>query len=346
MNRPLPTRTRSRGRRVLFGVLAIAVSLSLVFAMLEVALRIVYADSLDFSMEMWKYATQLKQTVDDPKLSFAHIPGRRAHLMGVDVQINSLGLRDREYTRDKAANTFRILLLGDSTTFGWGVRAEDTVAKLLEADLNAARGPGAPTFEVLNCGVGNYTTVQEVAFYDRVGHTLQPDLVILQFFINDAEPVPRENKGLFMERLYAAAFLSSRLDVTLRSTGARPGWKSYYASLYDEGRPGWEAAQEALRRLARETRHRGTRLLVTLLPELREINGRYPFTVAHDKVKAVLRAEAVPTLELIEGLKNQGPEATLWVTPLDSHPNRKANLLVAKQVRHWIDQNPVSQGLR
>jgi hypothetical protein len=45
-------------------------------------LRLAFARSLDFSMEMWKYAVSLKQPVEDARLSFAHRPNRTAFLMG------------------------------------------------------------------------------------------------------------------------------------------------------------------------------------------------------------------------------------------------------------------------
>jgi len=44
----------------------------------------------------------------------------------------------------------------------------------------------------------------------------------------------------------------------------------------------------------------------------------------------------VPVVDLIDGLRNHGPEITLWVTPLDDHPNGKANALIAAQLRDAI----------
>src|ERR1017187_2261921 len=55
----------------------------------EAILRVKFARSLDFSMEMWKYAATLKHPVADPHLSFAHIPNSSAFLMGAPVSINS-----------------------------------------------------------------------------------------------------------------------------------------------------------------------------------------------------------------------------------------------------------------
>ena len=54
----------------------------------------------------------------------------------VQVKINSKGLRDNEYPYEKPDDTYRILMLGDSFTFGYGVNIEDTMAKVLEENLN------------------------------------------------------------------------------------------------------------------------------------------------------------------------------------------------------------------
>jgi len=191
-------------------------------------------------------------------------------------------------------------------------------------------------FEVINAGVGNYGTVQEVTYYTERGRAFHPDLVVLQYFINDAEPVPRETKSFLRDRSYFIAFAISRFDGILRVAGRRPGWQDYYASLYDEGQPGWRAAKMAFADLARQTKNEGTRLLVALLPELHQINGEYPFAREHALVRSVLAAHGVPTLELIDGLRGHGPESSLWVTPLDDHPNAKANGLIAAQTKRWI----------
>jgi lysophospholipase L1-like esterase len=312
---------------VLNGVVMI-LTILIACVILEIGLRIAFARSLDFSMEMWKYAAQLKQPVANPELSFAHRPGTSAFLMGAEVSINSHGHRDREFSLEKPPGTYRIVLLGDSTTFGWGVTTEETVAKILEGELNKRQVPGYSRFEVINAGVGNYNTVQEVTHYMTYDRAFKPDMVILEYFINDAEPVPKEREPGLLGKSYLLAFAVSRFDAMLRLTGARPNWKEYYAALYEDGRPGFEGTRAAFGKLADVTRADGTPLLVTILPELREMNNGYPFEAAHKKVKDTLAAKNVPVLELIDGLRGHGPEDTMWVTPADDHPNGKANALV------------------
>jgi hypothetical protein len=302
----------------------------------ELALRIVYARSLDFSMEMWKYAVKLKHPEPNPQLSFAHVPNSSAFLMGVPVSIDSHGLRDREYSLEKPPGVFRIVMLGDSTTFGWGVTEEQTVAKILERRLNQTCASAQPCFEVLNAGVGNYGTVQEYTHYMTYDRAFHPDLVILEYYINDPEPVPAERKPGLIGSSYLAAFAVSRFDSTLRFMGTRPNWKEYYSGLYGDDRPGMQAAKKALADLAAATNADGTRLLVTILPELHEINGTYPFTREQQKILDALAADHVPAIDLIDGLRGPGPESTLWVTPADDHPNGKANGLIVDQILPWV----------
>jgi lysophospholipase L1-like esterase len=328
---------RSGARTVLLNVAALLVAILFCCVAMEFTLRVVFARSMDFSMEMWKYAVQLKQPAADPQLSFVHVPNRSAFLMGVPVSINSQGLRDAEYSHVKSPDVYRILMLGDSTTFGWGVRQEDTSAKFLERKLNTRLPPGYNKVEVINAGVGNYDTVQEVTYYETRGRALHPDLVILVFFINDPEPVPVEKKGFLIDRSYLLAFFTNRFDGILRFVGMRPYWKEYYASLYDDDKPGFQACKKALGSLAQSTENDGARVLVAILPELHQINGdTYPFKAAHQKMKDVLAANHVPVVDLIDGLKDHVPESELWVAPKDDHPDAKANDLISTQLQRWV----------
>ena len=102
---------------------------------------------------------------------------------GARYEVNADGFRDRRYARPKAAGTFRIVVLGHSIAFGWGVAQEDTYPKLLEARL-AALVPAAPV-EVPNLSVSGYNPYTQAALFADVGTGYQPDLVLVEFCIND-----------------------------------------------------------------------------------------------------------------------------------------------------------------
>lgn len=103
---------------------------------------------------------------------------------GVPAHTNSLGFRDtREYSLLKTPGTFRIIVLGDSVTFGHGALYETSYPYLLEQRLREWR-PDVK-WEVWNLGVPGYNTAQELAYLNDVGPRFAPDLVIVGFFAND-----------------------------------------------------------------------------------------------------------------------------------------------------------------
>src|SRR5262245_36253272 len=144
-------------RRRLFDVLGIILSLSAIVLVIETYVRLIADDGMQFDLEMWKYARDVKQLSSDPLLAHEHAPNRAAVLMGVDFQTNSKGLRDREFSYDRQPGKQRILMLGDSLTVGWGVPIEQTFSKRIEK-LFAVDGVNA---EVINTGVGNDNKLQE-----------------------------------------------------------------------------------------------------------------------------------------------------------------------------------------
>jgi hypothetical protein len=110
--------------------------------------------------------------------------GYRGWFAGVPVAINALGFRDpREYSLDKPPNTFRILMLGDSVTFGHGAIYESTYPYLVEQRLKAWR-PDID-WQVWNLGVPGYNTTAELAQLHELGPAYDPDLVVVGFFEND-----------------------------------------------------------------------------------------------------------------------------------------------------------------
>src|SRR5690606_28773324 len=101
------------------------------------------------------------------------------------LRTNSLGFRGPEISAAKPDGTFRILILGDSVAYGTGVDDEVTFLRRWEAELNAS---GRGRFEVVNTGHPMYDTNQELALLRDEGLSLQPDLVLLVYVVNDIEP--------------------------------------------------------------------------------------------------------------------------------------------------------------
>ena len=111
-------------------------------------------------------------------------PGYTGWFAGVPVTINQLGFRDdREYPLEKSPATFRVLVLGDSVTFGHGSIYQHSYPYLLEQRLKGWR-PDVD-WQVWNVAVPGYNTSQELAHLLDVGPRFEPDLVVVGFFEND-----------------------------------------------------------------------------------------------------------------------------------------------------------------
>ncbi len=148
----------------------------------------------------------------DPILHHSLIPKaklkRTNNEFDVTYEINSQGLRDREIPLEKPANTYRILMLGDSYTFGIGNNLEDTFSKRLEKKLNFDVIPAKVGisqvhsgdsrlrwndksqnihYEVINGGCSSYAPILEYLFLIHKGLKLHPDLVILNYDISDVQ---------------------------------------------------------------------------------------------------------------------------------------------------------------
>jgi hypothetical protein len=116
----------------------------------------------------------------DSLLGWGHQPGQEGIFetpqFRTSLRINQKGLRDREYSYERENGTGRILVLGDSFAWGYGVEESERFSELLETSLGV---------EVINAGVSGYSTDQELLWFRDEGVKYDADLVILVFTGND-----------------------------------------------------------------------------------------------------------------------------------------------------------------
>ncbi len=98
------------------------------------------------------------------------------------------GFNTDDVPLEKPPATFRIVMLGDSSTFGWGVDPGETYARRLQ-DALRGRHPGA-AIDVINLGVCGYSSLQGLVLLERVAAAYQPDVVALSYGSNDFSLVP------------------------------------------------------------------------------------------------------------------------------------------------------------
>ena len=337
---------RSVALRLFVGLAAVVVGL----LALEAATRFVFdRDGMHYGIEMWKYAKTIKQRSSIAAMAHEHAPGREATLMGVNVRTNSAGLRDREFPLAKTPGVRRIMVLGDSMTFGWGAAVEDTYPKVLERLLQQGGG----RYEVINTGVGNYNSAQEVAYFRERGVRFQPDDVIMGFYINDAEPTPAPVQNILARHSYFYVLASSGFDSVQRRLGWKKSFTQYYNDLYEEGNPGWQRCRDAIAEFGRLARSIRANHVVVLIPELHAADANYPFQRVHDIVAAAAKKEGIPVLDLVPPFAGVEP-SSVWVSRGDAHPNARGHALMARAIYDamvnqmaWVQKRAIhrSEGL-
>lgn len=144
--------------------------------------------------------------VYDPLLGWRNIPGWKASTLGRSITINSKGLRDKEYGYEKKSDTNRILVLGDSFSWGYGVSNEEIFTEVLERTLAKCTSP----VEVINSGVSGWGTDQEYLFLISEGYRYSPDLIVLALYLaNDLE----NNSKSKQYGLHKPYFVDASLDL-------------------------------------------------------------------------------------------------------------------------------------
>ena len=122
----------------------------------------------------------------DPKIIYELIPDLDLVFRGARVATNANGFRGPAYPQPAGEDVVRIVGLGDSVLFGWGVEYQDSYLPVL-ASLLAESHPGV-AIEVINTAVPGYNTVMEVETLKLKGLAYRPDLVIIDHVGNDLAP--------------------------------------------------------------------------------------------------------------------------------------------------------------
>lgn len=124
---------------------------------------------------------------DIPGLVYEMLPNlNKKDKDGFLLETNSMGIRAREYKIPKPDGTFRILILGDSVSYGLDLTKDKVFSVLLEKMLNDKKED--IQYEVINASVPGYNTMEEYISFVNKYYKYKPDLVIVGFCFNDLSP--------------------------------------------------------------------------------------------------------------------------------------------------------------
>jgi hypothetical protein len=280
----------------------------------------------------------------NPSVIYELKPGLDGSFLGCPVRTNRFGMRGPEIERKKPPGTRRVMGLGDSVMFGWGVDEEQSYLGILDHELRR-RQP----VEVLNLAVPGYNTAMQVAdFVDR-GSAFEPDLVILHVVNNDLDPPrflldPRPVWGLdrlFLFDLFRGAadaggrWIQPR-DFETLDREERERLDERYGHLVGE-----RAFKKALATLASISAKRGFEVVV-VVPRCGREMWSMVCGAASDHGFAVIEIAPRLSRHLVEhGLPNDrdGWIEAFWLSRSDPHPSSLSHRIHAEAILEWIDES-------
>lgn len=202
-------------RQSLINICLILFSLLLVGAAAEIFLRMISFNPFNEFFADNSRNIFIRPSAN-PQRIYEATPGARGYGWETAISINSHGFRGREYSLQKPPGVFRIVVIGDSITFGNRLAPDENYPAVLEFLYQQS----GKSVEVLNLALGGYDTLQEVATLADIGLSFDPDLVILGYCINDigvasgnANYIRRlQQYGHWIYHLRLAQFVRIQLD--------------------------------------------------------------------------------------------------------------------------------------
>jgi hypothetical protein len=132
------------------------------------------------------FSVQNTILVDDPVLNWRYRPNSVSYFNDIVYQINERGFRDHLYPYEKQRKTYRIFLASDSVGFGTNVQMGDSYPKILERELNELKQQHSH-FEVINYSMPGLSIKQKFHLVDLYAKKYAPDLIMIDFVMNDVE---------------------------------------------------------------------------------------------------------------------------------------------------------------
>jgi hypothetical protein len=294
--------------------------------------------------------------------------GRPAHTIRYSVNVE--GHRGALVSHPKPDGEYRIVVIGDSFVFGSLVDDDETFPFQLERALDD------PRVRVVNLGVPGFQIRQTLATLELRVPSFEPDLVLMNLFLNDAMPTPMtfderveetdappESSALrWVKRLgltggawdageltpaqrwsqalrHRSALADLFADRLYRRLFASHNLSAHVHRWRPEGE-GWARILAALDRAAALSDERGFELHVSFYPMLIALDD-YPLAGVHERLAAACAERGVVFHDLLEPLAGRDAQ-TLWAHERDHHPNARCNALVAEHLARSLEPRVAS----
>jgi lysophospholipase L1-like esterase len=353
--------------RRLSDLLVLLVSLLVVFAFLEGGLRLFWDDY---------YMRAPRGNVEfHPTRGWANKPGARVQYgkpeYSVIVSHNSRGFRGPEIAERKSADRLRVLTLGDSMAYGFGVEDDETFSAVLDR-LD-------PRLEVINGGVAGYSAAEELLLLREEGPALSPDLVLVAFLWNDLEGAYRDTYGRFtvedggvrfevppegspdhpalkkkrvrhpwLSRSYLYRFVSDRLKILRYTIKSAAGVSPEVLGLPPaQIEPAWALTFALLGEIASTAATQGAETLLVILPDQIQVEPDAPpiaidpnLYAVQDRLAEFGRQSGIAVLDLTPRLREawERGQRPLYFR-FDRHFTPLGHRVAAETILEWLEEH-------
>ncbi len=301
--------------------------------------------------------TVFKAFIPDPILGFRLNPEKEG--------VNSIGIQNEEIEIEKPSGKSRIIILGDSVSVlsDWEHGTDDLYSAMLEKSLE-------PSAQVVNAAIPGYTTYQERLMLEHQMLQYDPDLVILQYTLNDNPKflhrlddtavllhteearralVPKDGDPLawLPDWSYLAVRLRLLVMTALMGEDKYP-WNNYPGFPMAWRDDGWDVFEEQLAAIKEMVESRNGRLLVMMVPFGPQLTPEF----LSDDREYVTRPQAMMTrlckrhdvelLDLFEPIQQQGGSSLFYDT---LHLTSKGHIVVAEALTQRLEKTEFVAGV-
>ncbi|MBI4327060.1 MAG: SGNH/GDSL hydrolase family protein [Chloroflexi bacterium] len=288
----------------------------------------------------------------DPLLYWRNKPNQncRTTVERKPVHINSQGTRGPEFAIPKPANTLRILTLGDSITFGWGLSEPETYSGLLEKHLQEALGPRKKV-EVLNGGVNSWSYAQMYAFLRDRALAYQPDFVILgeanlwtQFSEKNSPDFVQKFLWRIRFKNFLRRFAIYHYFIEVRMRNFYTKFRSKFIPINPQNDTFFKEQQQkdpeaffrqAMENICQLAQSKGIKPILLFIPTVNDLSPtNQPITLRLKQT--VSQKSNVPLLDLRADMRAGGKAYYLEGDPV--HPNAEGDRVIAQRLFETVNK--------
>ena len=291
----------------------------------------VWTNETNINKRRTKYINQNATIFTKDLMLCKYIPNKKIELDNIIFSVNSDGFHDKEYSKIKPVNTYRILVLGGSYESGNGVNDNEDFISIVENHLNnnysIYKGDTKVKIELINLSVNGYMLLQRMYQYKYHAKEFHPDAVVLFLHTNYNQRIVNYVSRLIynesnVEDPYLATIIKAK---NIQKADNETSIKSKLG--YDAD----SLNKYAIQSIATMSKKDSIQLVGIFLPAIKDKKNGADFAI-FEKYSQLFDFPLINLKEIYEGYDKKD----LSISEIDFHPNKKGNDIIAKKLEESI----------